>query len=525
MRRRDFLYSIGGFAGLAAYDNFGPAIAEVGGKSASGKVVGMYIHQHWPYNHPYAARTWTLEDYRGYAGGLQQLGYNTLVIWPLLEVMPDPLTPSDRAHIEVISKVIDMLHNELGMRAYLTLCPNIIANNKEAEKATFERRHFFYCDDFVNPADAAAVQRMIGWREKLLRPLAKMDGIAIIDSDPGGYPGSDNSQFVSLLEAHRKMLNRLRPGIELIYWMHVGWEAYCRYYQTGNFAWGTPAASDDILTKLKKADPRPWDITIHTLKPPPNGTDLQLAKKFGLGANSLAFNYGAIEGEPSFPVTNFGGDGAFQAGQAAAPGGVVGNAQTHCVQLPNTFALVRGATGGKPPAEHDYVQFADHLIEGQGQLIVQAWQALPQQDPARMRDLIGKLEAVANRPLTVGPLKGLLFGNPRRFLIDLVMELRMKAAYEEFVAASEKNQEIHKTLRDLVDAASAWQQRNGYQCAWQWPHMAETLKKLHSPAIDAVLDEKGEGKTPFDRIADHFRKTETYTPRLIEAMREALKQA
>ena len=40
-------------------------------------------------------------------------------------------------------------------------------------------------------------------------------------------------------------------------------------------------------------------------------------------------------------------------------------------------------------------------------------------------------------------------------------------------------------------------------------------------AVDAILDEKGAGKTPADRIADHFRITETYTPRLIAAMRQA----
>src|ERR1700749_4031321 len=110
MRRRDVLYGMGGFTVLAAFDGVASVIAGVGAGGANGKVVGMYIHQHWPYKHPYAARTWTLEDYRGYARGLKQLGFNTLVIWPLLETMPDPLTPSDRAQLNTISKVIDMLH-------------------------------------------------------------------------------------------------------------------------------------------------------------------------------------------------------------------------------------------------------------------------------------------------------------------------------------------------------------------------------------------------------------------------------
>jgi hypothetical protein len=53
----------------------------------------------------------------------------------------------------------------------------------------------------------------------------------------------------------------------------------------------------------------------------------------------------------------------------------MGNAQTHCLQLPNTFAFARGAAG-LPLGEQDYVRFADDLIPGQGTLIVQAWRAL-----------------------------------------------------------------------------------------------------------------------------------------------------
>src|ERR1700722_13296847 len=59
--------------------------------NAPEKIIGMYVHQHWPYNHPYAARTWTLEYWRVYADGLHRLGYNTFLIWPMLETMPDPL--------------------------------------------------------------------------------------------------------------------------------------------------------------------------------------------------------------------------------------------------------------------------------------------------------------------------------------------------------------------------------------------------------------------------------------------------
>jgi hypothetical protein len=520
MKRRDFLYGIGSFAGLTAHGGVGFAMELAGQGTGGSKMVGMYVHQHWPYKHPYAARTWTVEDYRGYASALQKLGFNTLVIWPLLETMPDPLTASDKANLAKIGQVIDMLHNELGMRVMLTLCPNIVADNAIAAKASFESRHFFYSDKFIDPGDAAALQRMMGWRKQLVRPLARVDGVVIIDSDPGGYPGSTNNQFVNLLVQHRKMLDSLRPGIELYYWMHVGWQAYCRYYQTGKFGWGTPEESVDILEKLKQANPAPWGITIHTYDVPPNGTDLALAERFNVAATALTFNYGAIEAEPSFPMTNFGGNDAFAAGARIAPGGVVGNAQTHCVQLPNTYAFGRGASGKAPPTHGDYVAFANDLIQGGGETIVQGWMALAGNDAKKMRAMADQLAQLGGQPLAAGPLKGLLFGDPQRFVTDLVLELRMKGAYEGFVAASDQGQGVKEKLKDFVDAAAEWQTRTGYQCAWGWPRMTETLKKLRSPIIDAILEEVGHGYTPDEQIANHFYITETYTPRLIAALRK-----
>ena len=529
MKRRQFVNLMGGVAGLAVQPGIVTSVFAGGDEQgASDDVIGMYVHEGWPYNHPYAARTWTLEDWRGYAEGLNKIGYNTLAIWPALETMPDLLTPSDRANIEKTAKVIDMLHKEFGMSAFLILCPNTVANIAVAAQYSFEDRYLYGSSTYINPADSVALDKMIKWREELLRPLANMDCLAIIDSDPGGYPGSTNDQFVNLLMEHRKMLNRLRPGIELCYWMHVGWEAYSRYYATGHFAWGTPAEAEDVLTKLKKADPSPWRITIHTMDEPPNGTDLQLAQKMGLASNSLAFNYGAIEGEPSFPMTNFGGDAAFKAGGARAPGGVVGNAQTHCVQLPNTFAFVRGAKG-MPVSEDDYIQFADDLLTGQGQLLVRAWKALVGKDPNGMRAMADELRDLRSQALVPGRLRGLLFGSPQRFISDLIYELRMQAAYQDLIAASKDKVDKEK-FRAFLKATVAWQGIHGYQTVWLWPGMADVLKKLKSPAIDKLLVEanykntqsEGKGNTPFEKLQNFFRQWDNYTPRLIAAMEEAL---
>lgn len=484
------------------------------------KMVGMYVHQHWPYNHPYAARTWTLEDWRGYADGLKRIGYNTIMIWPMIETMPEPLTASDQASLDKIGKVIDLLHGEFGMKVWLTLCPNVGADNAEAAKATFERRHFFYCDTRINPGDPAALRRMMVWREQLLRPLAQVDAVAIIDSDPGGYPGSTNAEFVNLLMEHRRLLDRLRPGIELVYWMHVGWQGYCRFYQTGRFSWGTEEENVDVLSRLKALNPEPWGLA--------NG--LVAARKAGVEDRVISFSYGRIEGEPSFPITNFGGDNAYQGGQDATALGLMGNAQTHCLQLPNTFAFAQGAHG-KPLALEQYVRFADDLITGQGELIVQAWQALSGNDPARMLTVAQTLERLPGEKLTPGPLKGLLFGSAERFVNDLVMQLCMKAAFENFRDAVARNRDPKAPLRAFVTAAERWQRQHGYENAWWWPEMEPALRKLKSAPINAVLKSQftitavpppGWTGTGYEFTHRILRGTESFTPRLIAAMKQIL---
>jgi hypothetical protein len=483
-------------------------------------MIGMYVHQHWPYNHPYAARTWTLADWRGYADGMTQIGYNTFLIWPMLETMPDPLTPSDQATLAKLGKVIDMLHDTFGMRVYIVLCPNIGVNNQIASRATFEKRHFYYCATQIDPNDPVAFPKLIRWREQLMRPLAKVDGVAIIDSDPGGYPGSTNAAFVHLLAEHRKMLDRVRPGIELIYWMHAGWQGWSRLYETGKFAFGTPEEQQDVLTQVKELNPEPWGIA--------NG--LPYAEKLGIADKVVRFNYGLIEGEPSFPMTNFGGENAYKGAQEAGPRGVMGNAQTHCVQLPNTFAFVRGARN-LPLAEVDYTQFADDLIPGQGTRIVRAWKALAGHDAGAMRAIADQLDGLAETRLAPGRLKGLLFGSPGRFVTDLVMQLRLRAALEDFAAATESGQGVKAALRDFLAAAETWQHRHGFENNWYDPKLHQALRKLHAPAVDRVLDIRYEATPPFtaghspaEQVEANFHTIETYTTQLLVAIKTALKQ-
>jgi predicted glycosyl hydrolase (DUF1957 family) len=136
-----------------------------------------------------------------------------------------------------------------------------------------------------------------------------------------------------------------------------------------------------------------------------------------------------------------------------------------------------------------------------------------------MRAVAGKLEGLSTEKLASGRLKGLLFGDARRFINDLAMELRLRASYADFIAASQSGRNVHRPFREFVVAAQVWQAQHGYECAWRWPDLKKELKKLKSPAIHAVIDEEPEGATPYDRVEDRLRKMETYTSRLIAAMK------
>ncbi len=480
------------------------------------KMVGMYVHQHWPYNRPYCARTWTVDDWRGYADGLTKLGFNTILLWPMVEFMPDPQTPSDLAHLAKMEEVIATLQRVFGLRVYLALCPNVAAKDDEAAAVPFEKRHFFYCDQRVDPGDPAAMDALLARREKVLHPLRHADGITIIDSDPGGYPGSTNQEFVDLLLRHRRLFDELRSGIELVYWIHAGWLGYNRFYETGVLSFSTDNETEEVLTLLNAAAPEPWGIA--------NGRSV--AQKLRIADRVISLNYGRIEGEPSFPRTNFGGDGAWEGGNAPGPRGVIGNAQTHCVQLPNTFAFARGAQG-LPIQESDYIAFADDLIPGQGATIVAGWQALAGDDSAAMRAHAEAFDAVPDSALHPGRLEGLLFGSPRRFLTDLAMQLRMQAAYVELREAA--GTPSRALVRAFAETASAWQARHGYENSWWWPELDETLRRIGAPAVDAALDTVfnpfvlpagGFSGTAYEYVADALKQGESFTPRLLAALRE-----
>jgi hypothetical protein len=177
----------------------------------------------------------------------------------------------------------------------------------------------------------------------------------------------------------------------------------------------------------------------------------------------------------------------------------------------------------------DYVAFANDLITGQGETIVRAWEALRGGNVAAIDAARTSLVALKQTTLVPGPLKGLLFGDPARFILDLELQLNMmgtlETLYQGAIAQPQDPAAIKAAFAAFIDAHVAWQQQHAYKNNWYDGKLWAAIGAIKAPASQETLKNNvfvGEGETMFDKVQDGLRRMETFTPRLIEAMKKDL---
>lgn len=444
----------------------------------------MYVHTHWSYNAPYAARTWTLHQWKEYLRGLSRLGYNLVQIWPMLDTMPVPPTPSDIEHLEKLRSVIRFAHDNLGMTVYVGIGPNTSANDKAAS-FHFNDRNYFETETLIDPADDLAFNREMERRRVLLEPLSEADGLWILDCDPGGWKGSPVSEFIGILARHRRLLDDLRPGIRLIYWMWAGWTDIHDF---------SPEATShiqpfwlDTLKMLADLNPEPWALHACMLG------HFKTIKKLDLQTRAHFFPYNVVEYEPSYPFTNWAPERIACAFDAVAnykyTMGVLGNSQTHCLQIPHAYVFSHIARGGTME-NLDVAAFGERLTPGYGRQLAHAWQALSLEnnDPNECR------KAALNLPpgkTPTGDLEGLLFGDVKRYLTDLGLQLELWA----YILELERTPAKLEALSKAVHALHAWQDRHGFRDRYHdtyyysraHPAFAQAFRQLGTPEAEATI--------------------------------------
>jgi hypothetical protein len=77
---------------------------------------GTYAHPAWVYNHPFALRSWTLNDWKRYVDILAYLRLNLFQFWPLAEILPSPLSAADEDYLSQFNEVVRYALVERGFR-------------------------------------------------------------------------------------------------------------------------------------------------------------------------------------------------------------------------------------------------------------------------------------------------------------------------------------------------------------------------------------------------------------------------
>jgi hypothetical protein len=428
------------------------------------------------------------------------------MFWPLVDAMPLEPTASDRAFLARAAQVIQMAHSTFGMKFWITLCPNVVGNAHAAEYS-YTDRPYFICERKINPADKDEMVVLLAARRWQLEPLREADGLVIIDGDPGGYIGSTDEQFVDLLAGQIGIFRQFNPTAELVYWTWFGWENYNRFWQEAQRLTGSSAEPQycietptftRALTGIIERIPEPWSVMGAWPQ------HLEATQALGLESRRLYIPYGAIEGEPSFPLTNFTPAQlceAFDRYPAGTfPRGVMANAQAHCLQLPHTYLFSRYAREGTSCAV-DMTGFAAGLLPGFEEQVSAAWEAIGSHAPARQREAARVIRMGIGRRFAAAEYSGMIFGSSDRFLLDLAENLEVRASLADLgVAVSSSDPGARRAaVREVLTHLQPYQQRLGFVDAYGGPLdelLNQPLSCLGDAGLDAVLNQFHDWRNP-----------------------------
>ncbi len=422
------------------------------------KHCGLYVHACWLYNYPFATRTWNRPDYGRLFRLLKTFGYDEVMLWPMLEAIPSPLSADDAEALRGYRPIIENAHRE-GLECWLTL--SLCTTDEKIAEKPWPKRNFYAVRKDVRLDDPAEREAWLKHQAAMLAILNDADAYVTIDSDPGGYPGAKAEDFLRVFQDDRRTIDRVgvRPRSQKIMpWIWGGW---------GMKGWEEPAGPRlarlaHELEVYKSAMKEGWE-----LMPGRNGGDygcgrlnMPLAEKAGLMPASTLMFYDSIEGEPSVPHTKLQFDDIRRALRqerqyASRARGCFGNCQTAILQLPNIYFFVRAARDPRYLDRPDGAVLADfaRLLGGPPELLVPTWSCLrlrldqlPAELPAKLRQAELTGQAAQNIP-----------GGPRSYLNILAAEVDShRRLLEACRGPAKSEQEAAGRLADGVRAMVDW---------------------------------------------------------------------
>jgi hypothetical protein len=216
---------------------------------------GFYLHGCWRFNHPFAVRTWTQEDYQGMFRLLKQLGFNTVMLWPVLEAVPAPLSETDRQAVAEYRGIIENAR-KAGLESWLVQCAALTSRPEIRAKPWMERSLYPYRET-VRMDDPKESGAYLKHRAALMEILNNADAYVTIDGDPGSYPGAKPAEFVRVFLHDRQTIDRAGTHPETqrtIPWIWCGWGT--------KGVWREPIEPfvKATLESLKTQMPEPWEL-------------------------------------------------------------------------------------------------------------------------------------------------------------------------------------------------------------------------------------------------------------------------
>jgi hypothetical protein len=502
---------------------------------------GMHLNG-WAASHPYAFRCWSEEDWQRYVDMLFHEGVNLLFLWPSIDIIPSPLSREDEEYLQEVRRVVAYAREQRGMEVWALQSANRIALSDCGVRDPRLRPYWlpeFQVD--LDPGDPEQLDAILRSREPLYRIVDNIDGLVIIDSDPGGWKGSPVRAYITLLQRTRAMLDRHAahgPGVKLVSWLWQGWG--CTSWDPGN---REPVIAETVAL-MREALPEPWMLIAGT------GHYLPFLRRLGVLDRTVYLPYGAIEAEPSLPFTNV-DPGAIRGaldGLTAYPGiaGVMGNVQCPVLQMPQVHHLMAGAwdfDGRARPDADGLSDLARLLHPAQARPVAEAFAALNATTPEEIDGALSQVRRISESADTLPGLLGrLLFPTPRQALSDLASQLRVRRAEAAFACALEASAgaaALAPLLTDYFRECLGWESRHGFFAVMRVgrlnslfprpPIPRDTVRTWppllpYAARLGKTLEDAGDpgGKRFFApvlrRLADEFDE-EKVTAGCIEAMR------
>ncbi|MBA3687152.1 MAG: hypothetical protein H0W72_18175, partial [Planctomycetes bacterium] len=425
--------------------------------------VGFYLHACWTYKHPFAVRSWSRAEFAGMFSLLRAFGYDQVMLWPVVEALPMPLSPADAAELRTYRSTIDDAR-AAGLECWLAQCANLTSPPSLGDRPWMQR-NFFPNQRNVRLDDPAQAEPYFAHRLAIMAILDNADAYVTIDGDPGGYLGADPRHFAEVFARDRAALAEIgaRPGKQrAIPWIWCGF---------GNCNLWDDKVEPLLAAEIAALAALPADTEFlpgrHHRDGHGNGTiAIRLAEGAGLMPRSTIFCYESIEFEPSIPAAQLQFDLIranlrAEGGRAAIARGVFGNAQQPVMVLPNLYFFARGA---RSPA---YLERSDEQVLGDlagalggpAELLVPAWQCLRLELDALPADFATRLRAAR----LTGDVAQSIPGGAATYVALLADQVDSQRRLLVATATAPATAELAGgQLAEAAAACFAWWDRHGY---------------------------------------------------------------